>query len=92
MKGDYVIVEEKLNNIKGDYIIVGDLLSGNRVVEEDVLVRICGNKYEDAYETLNRMNNNPTKIDKGLMQGHKNFKIGFVEEKDCWWNDYEYND
>lgn len=67
--------------MNGDYVIVGDT---ERF--EGCLVRIAGSKYERAEEILNRMLNNPTEDDERLMVGHTNFKIEFVEEKDCWWH------
>ena len=67
--------------MNGDYIIIGDTDRYN-----DCLVCVAGT-IERANEVLNRMLNNPTEHDKRMMSGHTNFRIKFVEEKYCWWND-----
>lgn len=67
--------------MSGNYIIIGD---AGRF--KDCLVCVAGSTYESAEEVLHRMLNNPTNNDKRLMIGHENFRIKFVEEKDCWWN------
>ena len=67
--------------MNGDYVIKGDTQQF-----KDCLVYVAGKTYEDAEEVLKRMLNNPTENDKRLMAGHTNFRIKFVEEKDCWWN------
>lgn len=67
--------------MNGDYVIKGDTEEF-----ENCLVCIAGKTYEGAEEVLNRMLNNPTENDKRLMFGHANFRIEFVEEKDCWWH------
>lgn len=67
--------------MNGDYVIKGDTEEF-----ENCLVCIAGKTYEGAEEVLNRMLNNPTENDKRLMFGHTNFRIEFVEEKDCWWH------
>lgn len=65
-----------------NYVIVGDT---DRYI--DCLVCVAGNTYEDAEHVLDRMLNNPTENDKRLMVGHTNFRIEFVENRNCWWND-----
>lgn len=67
--------------MNGDYIIVGDTEK-----YQDCLVCVTGSTIERANEVLNRMLNNPTEHDKKMMYGHTNFRIEFVEEKYCWWN------
>lgn len=69
------------DTMNGDYVIKGDTEQF-----KDCLVYVTGKTYEDAEEVLKRMLNNPTENDKRLMSGHTNFRIKFVEEKDCWWN------
>lgn len=64
----------------GNYVITGDTSLGR------CLVMIVGPVYKNAEEVLDRMLNNPTENDKRIMNGHTDFKIKFVEEKDCWWN------
>lgn len=64
-----------------EYVIIGDTEKYN-----DCLVCVCGGSLEFANSTLNRMLNNPTEHDKLLMNGHTNFRIKEVPEKDCWWN------
>lgn len=66
--------------MNGNYIIVGDT---DRY--KDCLV--CNAwTYENAEKVLGRMLNNPTDNDKRLMFGITNFRIKFVENKNCWWN------
>ena len=67
--------------MKGDYIIIGDT-----TLTKDCLVCICGNKYEHAYATWNRITKNPTEKDKNIIKGYTNFRIRYVDFKDCWWN------
>ena len=65
----------------GEYVIIGDTDQFS-----DCLVSTAGKTYNAAAEILNRMLHNPTDNDKKLMDGHKNFRIGFVESDKCWWN------
>lgn len=67
--------------MSGEYIIICDT---NRY--KDCLVCIAGNTLEKASEVLNRMLSNPTEDDKKIMSGCTNFRVSFVEEKDCWWH------
>lgn len=67
--------------MNGDYIIKGDTKEF-----KDCLIYITGKTYENPEKILDRMLNNPTENDKRLIKGHENFRIGFVKEKDCWWN------
>ena len=66
--------------MNGDYVIVGDTER-----YKGCLVYVCGT-LEHATKVLNQMLNNPTDNDKIVMNGHTNFRIEFVEEKNCWWN------
>lgn len=67
--------------MNGSYVIAGDTKS-----HKDCLVYVVGSDYKRAEEVLNRMLNNPTDDDKGVMTEHTNLRIEFVESKDCWWN------
>lgn len=67
--------------MNGEYIIIGDTDK-----YKDCLVCVAGITYKEAEETLNRMLNAPTENDKRLMDGCKNFRIEFAEEKYCWWH------
>ena len=64
----------------GDYVIVGDTQQ-----YKGCLVCVAGT-FERANEILIRMISNPTDNDRRLMDRHTNFRIEFVEDKDCWWN------
>ena len=62
-----------------DHVIVGDTKEF-----DECLVYICGT-LDNANKVLHRMLTNPDDNDKALMQGHSNFRIKEVPEKDCWW-------
>ena len=64
-----------------EYIIVGDTKEF-----KSCLVYVCGKSLEHANNVLNKMLNNPDDNDKKVMEGHYNFRVKEVEEKDCWWN------
>lgn len=61
--------------MNGDYIIVGDTKNFT-----DCLVCVAGT-YENANKILRDMLCKPTK----RIEKYTNFRIKFVEEKDCWW-------
>lgn len=63
-----------------DYVIKGDTKQFN-----DCLLYVSGT-LESANKDLERMLNNPTEIDKRLMEGHTNLRIKAVPKKDCWWD------
>lgn len=67
--------------MNGDYIIKGDIDG------EEYLIYICGT-YDNAIKVLDRILNNPTEYDKKITKEHKNLRIEFAEEKDCWWKYY----
>ena len=65
-----------------EYIIIGDTEK-----YEGCLVTVVHGTRERAEERLEQMLTAPTANDKILMEGHTNFRIKDVEEKDQWWND-----
>lgn len=58
-----------------EFIIVGDT-----AMYQECLVRLAGADYERAKEILEE-------VKREGKEGHTNFKIKEVADKDCWWND-----
>lgn len=61
--------------MNGDYIIVGDTKELT-----NCLICVAGT-YKNAEKILDRILRKPTK----RIKKYTNLRIGFVEEKDCWW-------
>ena len=50
------------------------------------LAYTCGTK-ERAEEVLKRINTNPDREDRRMIEkGHRNFRMEEVPQDDCWWN------
>lgn len=65
------------------YIIVGDSIKEPQ--HKECLVYVCGTK-ERAEAVLDQLLNNPDETDLYNRERYTNFKIDWVPEKDCWWN------
>lgn len=64
------------------YVIVGDTKK-----YKDCLVYVIRGNRELAEQVLDRMLNNPDQHDLKSMEGHTNFRIEEVEDRNAWWND-----